>query len=369
MGSMPASPAGSPYKILVGIYSVNREEEPLQFLKDDIFIYVDFPYTSLMPKDFPLNIRFEFNDNTVINSNKIDVTFNTEDITNTEEGLSIAIKNIPGCLDWFENKNSSYIKAKINGVVYQNIISSDTGDTDLPINGSQRYWSITELADEPGVKGISFLNNNLEDSLYLMRISNGTIDSYGVTLKKDDFIIAIGGMSYLKAEDLPLNIEFIYEEPIFPDLNYIKEREVNVTFKEAENTNTGGEAFMYTSSNVPGLSDWLQSKDFSKIILSINGREYSSTTDSSESLFKYTLMESADEYKDFIISLSFKYDYIYNSEAVIAIEALYITKQTIGDIENPLLNNMAKDTIGLVDLSGTTDTILPLNMKFIYTGE
>ena len=30
---------------------------------------------------------------------------------------------------------------------------------------------------------------------------------------------------------------------------------------------------------------------------------------------------------------------------------------------------MAKDTIGLVDLSGTTDTILPLNMKFIYTGE
>lgn len=373
-GAIPAIPAsiyGYPYKVMANIYKEPRGSDGMlpSVLKDDIILFIDYYYTSLMPKDFPLNIRFEFNDNTVINSNKIDVTFNTEDVTNVEEGLSIAIKNIPGCLDWFENKNSSYIKAKINGVVYQNIISTDTGDADLPISGTQRYWSITELADEPGVKGINFLNNNSEDPLYLMRIGNDTSDSYGVTLKKDDFIIAIGGMSYLKAEDLPLNIEFIYEEPIFSDLNYIKEREVNVTFKEAENANIDGEAFMYTSVNVPGLSDWLQSKDFSKIILSINGREYSSTTDNSESLFKYTLTESSDEDKDSRVLLSLYYDYIYNSEAIIAIEAIYIAKQAIGDIGNPLLNNMAKDTIRLVDLAGATDTVLPLNIKFIYAGE
>ena len=360
-GAIPAIPAsiyGYPYKVMANIYKEPRDSDGMlpSVLKDDIILFIDYYYTSLMPKDFPLNIRFEFNDDTVINSNKIDTTFYEKDTVNAG-GINFAIKNIPGCLDWFENKNSSYIKAKINGVIYQYI--SQSANSEIRPN-KKRYWSTANWDD--GLQ-MTFSNIDSDKPLYLMQIPNKNIESGGVSFKKDDFIVALeGGMSYFMTEDLPINVEFIYEEPSLPTADSIKEREVNIGFRDLT---TIDDTNAVSYKNVVGISDWFQSKSLSDIVISVNGIECSYSNEPRVFDYAGQIGESA----------IYATAYISPIKEDSTIQAIVITIITQNDDSSDPLNikdNIIIHAIYSTDNSNSivnTQDVLPMNIKFICTKE
>lgn len=352
----PASIYGIPYKIQMIIFEESSTAlDPVATTKDDIFIFVDYPYTSLMPKDFPLNIRFEFNDDTIVDSNKIDATFYEKDITNAGD-LNFAIKNISGCLDWFNNKNLNYVKAKINGVIYQHI--SQSANSEIRPN-TKRYWSTSNWDD--GLQ-MTFSNTSSDKPLLIMQIPNKDIESEGVSFKKDDFIVALGGLSYFTTADLPINVEFIYEEPSLPAVDSIEEREVNIGFRDL--TTTVGDAIAVSYKNVAGISDWFQSKSLSDIVISVNGIECSYSNDSK--IFDYAGDLSVKTFVTIYISP-------IKEDSTMQAIAMYIVTQD-GDSSEPLdvKDNVIIQTMYSTDNSNSienTQDVLPINIKLIYMGE
>lgn len=356
---VPVSIYGTPYKIQMIIFKESSTAlDPIATIKDDIFIFVDYPYTSLLPKDFPLNIRFEFNDDTIINSNKIDVTFYEKDITNTE-GLNIAIKNIPGCSDWFNNKNLNYVKAKINGVIYQYI--SQSANSEIRPN-KKRYWSTANW--DAGLQ-MTFSNTDSDKPLYIMQIPNKNIESDGVSFKKDDFTVALeGSMSYFTTEDLPINVEFIYEEPSLPTVDSIKEREVNVGFRDLTTIN---DTNTVSYKNIVGISDWFQSKNLSDIVISVNGVEC--TYSNEPKIFDYTGGQAGVGSIDIVTYISpIKEDSTMQAISIyIIIQNNDLDKTPSGIKDNVLIQaNYSSDNNNAI---ANTQDVLPLNIKFIYTGE
>lgn len=372
---IPASIYGYPYKVMANIYKEPQDSDGMlpAVLKDDIILFIDYYYTSLLPKDLPLNIRFEFNDNTVINSNKIDVTFNTENFINSGESVSggnygVALKNIPGCSDWFKNKNLNYVKAKINGVIYQYLPNDsaygDVVDTKMWSSGNEK-----ESADNNAiiVTQIIFYNKESSTSIYLGYIypeDSATLTEYSP--KKDDFLIAIGSMSSFKEEDLPVNLEFIYKEPTLPVADSIKEREIDIGFREITISESSGE-INATHKNIAGISDWFQSKSLSDIVISVNGLEYKYSSSSSDvKMYQYIgEVDTESGINSFAL-------YIPPSEPSTGLRELhiYIINQNIDSPDTPEFG--IKDNIiiaGDGSAGYKTDDILPVNIKFIYTGE